>query len=163
MGFTPNQWAIVALVLVLGWLIGLLSRSGGAKWRRAYNDEVAARRNAEAQLTAARERIAELERQAAGHPVGPGTAGAVGAAAAGNRDDLALIRGIGRSGETDLNEAGIYRYRQLEALSDSDAAALETRLGLKSGAIAYEEWREQAALLREHGIDAHRTRWGTVA
>jgi len=160
MGFTPNQWAIVALVLVLGWLIGLLSRSGGAKWRRAYDDEVAVRKNAEAQLAAARERIAELERQAAGHPVGPGTAGAIGAAAAGNRDDLALIRGVGRSGETDLNEAGIYRYRQVEALSDADAATLETRLGLKSGTIAYEEWREQAALLESGQIDQHRATFG---
>jgi predicted flap endonuclease-1-like 5' DNA nuclease len=162
MGFTPNQWAIVALVLVLGWLIGLLSRSGGAKWRRAYNDEIAARKSAEAQLAAARERIAELERQAAGHPVGPGTAGAIGAAAAGNRDDLALIRGIGRDREISLNDAGLYRYRQIEALSDSDAAALETRLGLKTGTIAYEEWREQAVALREQGVDAHRTRWGKV-
>lgn len=161
MGFTPNQWAILALVLVLGWLIGLLSRSGGAKWRRAYDDEVAVRKNAEAQLAAARERIAELERQAAGHPVGPGTAGAIGAAAAGNRDDLALIRGVGRDREISLNDAGIYRYRQIESLSDGDAATLESRLGLKSGTIAYEEWREQAALLREKGVDAHRTRWGT--
>ena len=162
MGFTPNQWAILALVLVLGWLIGLLSRSGGAKWRRAYTDEVAVRKNVETQLAAARERIAELERQVAGHPVGPGTAGAIGAAAAGHRDDLALIRGIGRDREISLNDAGLYRYRQIEALSDSDTAALETRLGLKSGTIAYEEWREQAAALREQGVDAHRTRWGTV-
>jgi predicted flap endonuclease-1-like 5' DNA nuclease len=163
MGFTPNQWAIVALVLILGWLFGLLSRSGGAKWRRAYNDEIAARKNAEVELAAVRERNAELERQVAGHSVVPGTAGAIGAAAAGNRDDLALIRGIGRTGETSLNEAGIHRYRQVEALSDGEAATLENRLGLKSGTIAYEEWREQAATLRADGVDAHRTRWGTVA
>lgn len=37
--FTLNQWAILALVLVLGWLLGLLSRSGGARWRRAYEQE----------------------------------------------------------------------------------------------------------------------------
>jgi len=161
MGFTPNQWAILALVLILGWLIGLLSRSGGAKWRRAYHDEAAVRKSAEAQLATAHERIAELEQQAAGRPIGPGTAGAIGAAAAGNRDDLALIRGIGRDREISLNDAGIYRYRQVEALSESDAAALESRLGLKPGAIAYEEWREQAVLLREKGVDEHRTRWGT--
>ncbi|HEY0315924.1 MAG TPA: hypothetical protein VGC28_06635 [Sphingomonas sp.] len=160
MGFTANQWAILALVLILGWLIGLLSRSGGARWRRAYEEERAARQTAESQLAASRERIAELERQS-GHPVGPGTAGAIGAAAAGNRDDLALIRGVGRDREISLNDAGIYRYRQIEALSDGDAATLETRLGLKSGTIAYEEWREQAAALREKGVDAHRTRWGT--
>ncbi len=160
MGFTANQWAILALVLILGWLIGLLSRSGGSRWRRSYEEERAARQAAEAQAATHRERIAELERQTA-HPVGAGTAGAIGAAAAGNRDDLALIRGIGRTHEISLNDAGIYRYRQIEDLSAADAAALETRLGLKSGAIAYEEWREQAAMLRGNNIDAHRTRYGT--
>jgi hypothetical protein len=37
--FTLNQWAILALVLLLGWLLGLLSRSGGGRWRRAYEQE----------------------------------------------------------------------------------------------------------------------------
>ena len=41
--FTTNQWAILFLVLVLGWLLGLISRSGGAKWRRAYEAERDAR------------------------------------------------------------------------------------------------------------------------
>lgn len=156
MGFTANQWAIVGLVLVLGWLLGLLSRSGGSRWRRAYEEEIAARRDADAHLSAARERIAELERQIAGHPVGPGTAAAIGAAASGQRDDLALIRGIGRTGETQLNEAGLYRYRQIEDLSTAEEATLETRLGLPSGTIAHDQWREQAAMLRERRTDEHR-------
>lgn len=63
MGFTANQWAILALVLILGWLIGLLSRSGGSKWRRAYTEERAAREATDTRLAAARERIVELERQ----------------------------------------------------------------------------------------------------
>jgi predicted flap endonuclease-1-like 5' DNA nuclease len=160
MGFTANQWAILALVLILGWLIGLLSRSGGAKWRRAYDEERVARQNAERQLLAARERIAELERQTV-HPIGPGTAGAIGAAASGNRDDLALISGIGRDREISLNDAGIHRYRQIEDLSATDAATLEVRLGLRDGTIRQEEWREQAAMLRSKDIDGHRTRYGT--
>jgi predicted flap endonuclease-1-like 5' DNA nuclease len=159
MGFTANQWAIVALVLVLGWLLGLMSRSGGAKWRRAYEEEQAARIAAEKHADAARERIAELERQIAGHPVGPGTAAAIGAAASGQRDDLALIRGIGRSRETVLNDAGVYNYRQIETLSATDADRLETRMGLPAGSIAREEWREQAAMLRGGQLDAHRTRY----
>ncbi|WBO23488.1 hypothetical protein [Sphingomonas abietis] len=160
MGFTANQWAILALVLILGWLIGLLSRSGGVKWRRAYEEERVARQAAERQSIAHRERIAELERQTA-HPVGPGTAGAIGAAAAGQRDDLALIAGIGRDREISLNDAGLYRYRQIEDLSTADAAALEARLGLRDGTIRQEEWREQAAMLRGNDLDAHRTRYGT--
>lgn len=159
MGFTANQWAIVALVLVLGWLLGLMSRSGGAKWRRAYEDEQAARTAAEKREQAARERIGELERQLSGHPVGPGTASSVGAAASGARDDLALIRGIGRSRETMLNEAGIHSYRQIETLSGADAETLEARMGLSPGTVAREEWREQAAMLRSGEIDAHRRRY----
>jgi predicted flap endonuclease-1-like 5' DNA nuclease len=155
MGFTTNQWAIVVLVLVLGWLLGLLSRSGSGRWRRAYEEEHAARQSADAHLAAARARSTELERQLAGHPVGPGTAAAIGAAAAGQRDDLALIRGIGRTGETQLNEAGLHRYRQIEDLSAADEAALETRLGLDPGTIARDRWREQAMLLRERRGEEH--------
>jgi predicted flap endonuclease-1-like 5' DNA nuclease len=159
MGFTANQWAILALVLILGWLLGLLSRSGGARWRRAYEEERVARQTAESRIAASNQRVAELEREGVRHPIGAGTAGAIGAAAAGNRDDLALIRGIGRERETRLNEDGIHSYRQVAALSDGDAAAIEERLGLPSGTIAREEWREQATMLRDHGLEAHRTRY----
>lgn len=159
MGFTANQWAILALVLILGWLLGLLSRSGGARWRRAYEEERDARKADDARLAAARERIAELERQLAGHSVTPGTAGAIGAAAAGNRDDLALIRGVGREREIALNDAGIHNYRQLAGLSDHEAAVLETRMGLSDGLISREEWREQAAMLRDRRIEEHRERY----
>ena len=61
--FTANQWAILFLVLVLGWLLGMLSRSGGAKWRRAAAEERAAREAAEARLEGASARIAELEHE----------------------------------------------------------------------------------------------------
>ena len=37
--FTTNQWIVVALVLVAGWLLGLMSRSGGGKWKREYEAE----------------------------------------------------------------------------------------------------------------------------
>jgi hypothetical protein len=61
--FTANQWAILFLVLVLGWLVGMMSRSGGAKWRRAAADERAARERVETERDAARARVAELERE----------------------------------------------------------------------------------------------------
>jgi predicted flap endonuclease-1-like 5' DNA nuclease len=156
MGFTLNQWAILALVLLLGWLLGLASRSGGGKWKRAYRDELAAREAADSRLATANARIAELERS---RPVAPGTAAAVGAAAAGQRDDLSLIRGIGRSRETTLNEDGIHRYQQIESLSAAEADAIEARMGLSQGTIAREEWREQALMLRERRLDDHRARY----
>jgi hypothetical protein len=45
--FTTNQWAVLFLVLVLGWLLGLMSSSGGARWRRQYEAEHDARLAAE--------------------------------------------------------------------------------------------------------------------
>ncbi|HEY0270909.1 MAG TPA: hypothetical protein VGC10_07965 [Sphingomonas sp.] len=159
MAFTANQWAILGLVLILGWLLGLLSRSGGARWRRAFEDERTIRQKAESRLSAANARIADLERRIAGHAIVPGTAAAIGGAASGARDDLALIRGIGRERETRLNEIAIHSYRQVASLSDGEAADIEARLGLESGTIVREEWREQAAMLRDGELDEHRTRY----
>jgi hypothetical protein len=34
-----NGWFILGLTLVVGWLLGLLSRSGGGKWKLAYQKE----------------------------------------------------------------------------------------------------------------------------
>lgn len=160
MSFTANQLAVVALALVLGWLLGLLSRSGGGKWRREAADERKRREAAEARSTAAASRIAELERETATRPIGTGTAAAIGAAAAGNHDDLALIHGVGRSGETRLNELGYHAYRDIADLSDTGAATLEGQLGAEHGIVAREQWREQAALLAGGKLAEHRQRWG---
>ena len=64
MNFTTNQWAIVALVLLLGWLLGLASRNGGRRWKLEAADERARRRTVEERLDVAQARIAELERHA---------------------------------------------------------------------------------------------------
>lgn len=160
MGFTTNQSAVIGLVLVLGWLLGLLSRSGGGKWRAEAIEERRRREAAEARIAGANARIAELERHTAGHAVVPGTAGSIGAAAAGARDDLSLIRGIGRSGETRLNELGYFRYRDIAELSDSEAAEIEGKLGADAGSVSRDEWREQAELLDSGKVADHTRRWG---
>ena len=36
---TPSQFAVLALVLVAGWFLGLASASGGRKWRERYTAE----------------------------------------------------------------------------------------------------------------------------
>ena len=160
--FTTNQWAIVALVLVLGWLLGLASRSSGAKWRREYEREraahVAYRNDQDARIAAANARVAELERHAP--LVGAGLAGAVAAAGAGMRDDLTAIRGIDRTRETALNDAGVHSYRDVEALTATTQAALEGRLALQAGTVTREQWREQAALLRAGKTEEWRRQYG---
>jgi predicted flap endonuclease-1-like 5' DNA nuclease len=159
--FTTEQWAVLFLVLVLGWLLGLMSRSGSARYKRELAAERERRieidREHEARMVAANTRIAELERTAPA--IGVGTAGGVAAAARGTRDDLSLIRGIDAHQETRLNDAGVHDYRDLARLTPADEAALEARLGLRPGEIARQEWREQAALLAERRHDEHRTRF----
>lgn len=182
--FTTNQWVILALVFVLGWLLGLFTLAGGRKWRKGFEQERAARIAADAEVdrlsaklvelegerdrrvelererehhvaraAAANERIAQLEKGRAA--VNPDTAGSIAAAASGKRDDLARIYGIGRGGEIRLNELGIFRYADIMALSASDEAELEGRMGLIPGAIADQRWREQAEMLRRGDFDEH--------
>lgn len=186
--FNTNQWIVLALVLVLGWFLGLYTLSGGRKWRKGFEQERALRASADAEVerlgaklaelegerdrrialererenhvaraAAANERIVELEKRR--EAINPGTAGAIAAAASGKRDDLSLIFGIGRGGEIKLNELGVHRYAEIIALSATEEAALEGRLGAAPGTIAEERWREQADMLRKGQLDEHARRF----
>ena len=164
--FTTNQWAILFLVLVLGWLLGLVSRSGGKKWKRAYQAERDARADEQAELEAARARVAELE---AARPAPAATLVEQPVVAAPvtttetldlTRDDLSRIRGVGAPGQRRLNEEGIYRYSDITGLTPSEEADLERRLGADEGYIEQEKWREQAALLESGQFDQHRATFG---
>jgi hypothetical protein len=53
MNFTSDQWIIVALVFVLGLLVGgFLFSGGGRKWKQRYNAEVATRKDIETSYAA---------------------------------------------------------------------------------------------------------------
>ena len=48
LNFTSDQWVIVALIFVLGLLVGgFLFSGGGRKWKQRYNSEVARRTDLE--------------------------------------------------------------------------------------------------------------------
>jgi len=44
--FTPEQWLMIALIFVLGLVIGMYALAGG-KWKRRYRDEVRLREEAD--------------------------------------------------------------------------------------------------------------------
>lgn len=161
--FTTQQWVILFLVFVLGWLLGLLSRST-KKWRRAYEAERDGRledqREHAAALETCQARIAELERERVA--VTPVAAAPVATASTLDlrRDDLSLIRGLGPEGEQDLNEEGIYRYGQILDMTPLEEHELEDRLGADRGYIQQEQWREQAKLLADGQIAEHRAAFG---
>ena len=64
---TPTQFAVLALLFVGGWLLGLASHPGGRKWRERYTAErdahATVRNEHDTRLSAANARIAELERE----------------------------------------------------------------------------------------------------
>jgi hypothetical protein len=64
---TTTQYVALAVALVAGWLLGLASHPGGARWKQRYAEEreahAVARREHEARLAEARTRASELERE----------------------------------------------------------------------------------------------------
>lgn len=68
--FTTNQWAILVLVLVLGWLLGLLTASRSDRWRRERDRELRGANEARLREADARVADAEVHRQGtvAGRP-----------------------------------------------------------------------------------------------
>ncbi len=48
--FTPDQWVIVALIFVLGMLVGIFMTAGGRrKWKTRHHDEISRREALEAE------------------------------------------------------------------------------------------------------------------
>jgi predicted flap endonuclease-1-like 5' DNA nuclease len=155
MTFTPNDVALLGITLLIGLFIGLMV-SGRGKYKRLWRDERQAhtvtRRDRDARVAAANDRIAEQDRQ--NGPIGAGTAAAIGGAVRG-RDDLTRIRTISANDEIVLNEAGYHRFRQIATLTTDQQAMLEARLGRQPGLIVRDEWPEQARLLEANHTDEH--------
>jgi hypothetical protein len=63
-GFTSDQWVILALVFVLGLLIGaFLFTGGGRKWKHRYNAEVTRREELERSHADHRREFGEREKE----------------------------------------------------------------------------------------------------
>jgi predicted flap endonuclease-1-like 5' DNA nuclease len=161
--FNTNQWIVLALVLVLGWFLGLFTLAGGRKWRKAFEVERDARIAADAERDRLAARITEIEQerdrrlelQEARPPINTAIAGPTATPTAVKRDDLSMIFGVGRSGEMKLNALGIHRFTEIVSLSLTDEAALEDRMGLAPGTISEERWRDQAEMLRKGKLEDH--------
>lgn len=218
---TSEQFVVLAVVLLSGWLIGYASAPNAAKAKRRARTQAdsfaAYRRDAEDKLRAAQQRGTDLKdelatlradhadaertiaRLRAAHAAGDGGASDVPPLpavadsiapppvvpppvvpppvvqppaaplaasprawpAGTERDDLTRLRGIDGLLATRLFSLGVMRFADIERLSDADEIALEQRLPLPAGAIAREQWRTQAALLRQGAADAHAARFAT--
>lgn len=168
---TPTQFAILALCLVAGWIFGLASHPGGRKWKARYRAEEAEHRTTRDGIATRDARIRELERERddavnrhgtvapIAAPVSDAPARAGGGFLGWGRDNLSRIHGIDEPTEKALRGEGIKTYAAIAALTPADETALEDRLGFGRGRIAQQQWREQAALLREGREEDHQRRW----
>jgi len=167
---TTAQFIALALVLLAGWFFGLATAPGGRRAKERLREAEAAhtanRVELERRATAAEARAVEAERErerlAHAVPTNAGTSAAASAASASaaqpaatnglftpGHDDLSRIQGIDGPLESRLHDEGLRTYRHIEDLSAADEAKLEDRLGLRSGTIGEQRWREQAAMLRD--------------
>ena len=61
-GFTPDQWLIVALIFLLGLILGMFLLAGG-KWKRRYKEEARLRADDKRTYEAETKRIAAEGRE----------------------------------------------------------------------------------------------------
>ncbi|GAA0733397.1 hypothetical protein GCM10009106_15980 [Sphingomonas japonica] len=172
---TPTQFAVLAVCLIAGWLFGLASAPGGKKWKERLRAEEAAHRETRAEIATRDARLREIERERDAALQNRDRAAPVAAASAATaatatshrgggffgwgRDNLSRIRGIDDTTEKALNADGIKTYAAIEALTADEEAALEDRLGMGRGRIAEQQWREQAAMLRDGHDEDHGRRF----
>jgi uncharacterized membrane-anchored protein YhcB (DUF1043 family) len=81
--FTPTQWLIVALVLILGLILGMFLMAGG-KWKNRYREEARLRQEDRRRIT---ELEAENERLRRDHTEMTSLRGAAARDEARRRDD----------------------------------------------------------------------------
>lgn len=166
---SASQFTVLALLLVAGWFFGMASRGGTRKWKDQIRDAEVEQARLKDQLAARDKQILALtqERDATLAKVGAPALSRGPAADTGGwrgwfgwgRDNLARINGIDEAGERALNERGYKTYREIEGMSPYDEATLEDALGLESGTIAKQGWRNQARMLREGNEVEHATKY----
>lgn len=70
----------------------------------------------------------------------------------GKADDLTQIKGIGPKRSTQLNELGIYHFKQIASWSEAETRWVDDHLA-SPGRVSRDGWVEQARLLSANGSD----------
>ncbi|MBW6526335.1 hypothetical protein KZ813_05735 [Sphingomonas sp. RHCKR7] len=75
---------------------------------------------------------------------------------------ITLLKGLGPKIATQLGELGITRVDQLAWLDDAEAAQLDARLGVFTGRMERDRWREQARLLAQGDRAGYEAQFGKL-
>lgn len=73
-----------------------------------------------------------------------------------------LLKGLGPKIATRLGELGITRVDQLAWLDDAEAAQLDAQLGVFTGRMERDRWREQARLLAQGDLTGYEAQFGKL-
>ena len=152
---TQTQILLIVLVVIVvaAALLFLRRRGGGA------GEGIAAPRAGEGRsvgdgAAAAIEDVADQFLGVDFHPALP--------QATGPADPLTQIKGLGPKAQAQLNALGIYRYDQLAALDDAQAAAVDAAMGPFRGRLAKDQWIEQAQHLSAGDKAGFEARFGKL-
>lgn len=77
-------------------------------------------------------------------------------------DDLSRIKGLGPKLQALLPTLGITRYAEIAAMSDTDLAELDSKLGAFAGRPARDQWVEQAKLLAADDTAGYEAKFGKL-
>jgi predicted flap endonuclease-1-like 5' DNA nuclease len=77
-------------------------------------------------------------------------------------DNLRLMKGVGPKMAAQLNEFGITRFDQLAALTETEIALLDKRMGAFEGRIARDRVVEQARYLERDDKDGFEAKFGKL-
>ena len=105
--------------------------------------------------------VAAATTDVAGEVLGVDAHGAL-SGAAGPADDLQQLKGVGPKFVARLHELGVRRYAQLAALSETELAHLDDRLGPFRGRLARDRVAEQADYLARGDVDGFEDKFGKL-
>jgi Uncharacterized conserved protein len=98
---------------------------------------------------------------AAPEPV-PQAVAAAAAPAAGQADNLQLLKGVGPKLVALLNSLGVTRFEQIAGWTDADIAAIDPKLGNFAGRITRDNWVDQAGYLARGDKAGFEAKYGAL-
>ncbi|PHP21161.1 hypothetical protein CG471_03080 [Sphingobium sp. IP1] len=84
------------------------------------------------------------------------------AAPSDDADDLLKLKGVGPKLGALLTDLGVTRYAQIAGWSDSDIAAIDTKLGNFKGRPVRDQWIDQAKYLAAGDIAGFEAKYGKI-
>ena len=156
-----NYWIIGLVVLLAAAALWLILRSRGRDTPTLPKTPTAPLQPIKPDIIAAEPARFAAEPAPAVPPPAPAAAPVI-APAAGQPDNLALLKGVGPKLVALLASLGVTRFDQIAAWTDADIAAIDAHLGNFAGRITRDNWVDQAAYLARGDKAGFEAKYGAL-